>query len=100
MRFAILVYILFGGIAVANPLPLANNASARLYLASEQLTATVSLNRAIVKGVFQFNYRQDVPAPGQKSYVGLRVPLWFPELNPHGQQNLWVDAGSGSFPSA
>src|ERR1035437_9404366 len=82
MRLAILIYVLFGSIAVANPLALANNAVDRLYIASEQLTVTVSSNRATLRGVFRFNYRQDVPGPGQKSYVGLRVPVWFPELNP------------------
>lgn len=82
MRLAILIYVLFGSIAVANPLSLASIAGDRLYIASEQLTVTVSSNRATLRGVFRFNYRQDVPSPGQKSQVGLRVPVWFPELNP------------------
>jgi hypothetical protein len=63
MGLAILIYVLFGSIAVANPLALASNAGDRLYIASEQLTVTVSSNRATLRGVFRFNYRQDSPGP-------------------------------------
>lgn len=68
--------------AKANPIALALPARDRLYLASEHLRATVSSESAEVTGTFTFQYRQDAPAPGRKSFVMLEIPIWFPETHP------------------
>lgn len=65
-------------------------ASDRVYMSSERLTAVISPDKAELKGIFTFHYRADVPAPGQKSYVVLEIPIWFPE-------ERFKDASVGEF---
>ena len=54
----------------------------RLYMASEHLSASISPEVAELRGTFTFQYRQDAPAPGQRSFVMLEIPIWFPEADP------------------
>ena len=81
MRIAVLMNIAFCTITRANPLPVALPAADRVYMASEHLTASISPDAAELKGTFTFQYRQDVSAPGHRSFVMLEIPIWFPEHN-------------------
>jgi hypothetical protein len=82
MRIAILISLLFCAGASANPIALALPAADRIYMSSEHLTASISPVCAEFQGTFTFQYRQDVPAPGQRSFVMLEIPIWFPEQHP------------------
>jgi len=81
-RIAITVVAFTAGIAEGNPLPLAIPAADRMFMASEHLTATISPEVAEMHGTFTFRYRKDVSSSGQKSFVQLQVPIWFPETQP------------------
>ena len=82
MRVAILITFLFCDIAISNPLPLPLDATDRIYMSSEHLTASISPDVAELRGTFTFQNRHDVPAPGQRCYVMLEIPIWFPETQP------------------
>jgi hypothetical protein len=82
MRAIIIITFLFCIVARANPIGFALSAADRVYIASERLTVTVSPDVAELKGTFVFRYRQDVRNPGQKSFVMLEIPIWFPETHP------------------
>lgn len=71
----------FCALARGNPLASALPAADRLYMASEHLVASISPNAAELNGTFTFQYRPDVPTPGQKSFVMLELPIWFPEVH-------------------
>ena len=79
MRIAIFISYLVCAVARANPIALALPATDRIYMASEHLTASISTEVAELRGTFTFQYRQDVPVPGQRSFVMLEIPIWFPE---------------------
>jgi hypothetical protein len=82
MCIAILIFFLVCAAARANPVALALPATDRIYIASEHLTISISPEVAELRGTFTFQYRQDVPSPGQRSFVMLEIPIWFPEQHP------------------
>ncbi len=82
MRAAIFVSFMFCAVARGNPVALALPATDRIYMASEHLAAIVSPDVAELKGTFTFQYRQDVGSPGQRSFVMLEIPIWFPDSDP------------------
>jgi hypothetical protein len=82
MRIVIVISFLFCGVARANPIALALAATDRVYMSSERLTVGISPECAEFRGLFTFQYRQDVPAPGSPSFVMLEIPIWFPETHP------------------
>ena len=73
------IAFLFCAAVRANPLPVAFPAKDRVYMASEHLTASVSADRAELKGTFTFSNQ---PAVGQGPSIILEIPIWFPAVNP------------------
>jgi hypothetical protein len=90
MRIITFIAVLMCVVARSNPTVLTVPASDRVYMSSEHLTAVISPDEAQLTGSFTFHYRADVPAPGQKSYVVLEIPIWFPE-------ERFKDASVGEF---
>src|SRR5208337_4063308 len=89
MRLTVFICFVFSMVAMGNPLWVALPAADRIYMSSEQLTANISPAVAELKGRFTFKYRPDVPAPGQKSFVMLEIPIWFPEMESADPTEFW-----------
>jgi hypothetical protein len=91
MRLAAIIYVILCAAASANPLPGLNEAGALVYISSEQLSISLSPERANLKGVFTFKSRGTVKDPYMNQPVLMDIPIWFPEQNPKGSNvsGLW-----------
>jgi hypothetical protein len=82
MRTTTIIYAILCSIAAANPLPGLNSADALVYIASEQLSISISSERASLRGVFTFQSRGTVKEAFMNQPVLMDIPIWFPEQNP------------------
>src|ERR1019366_6188127 len=84
MRLPAIIYIILCAAAAANPLPGLRDAGALVYIGSEQLSISLSPERANLKGVITFRSLGTVKDAYMKQPVLMDIPIWVPEQNPKG----------------
>jgi hypothetical protein len=84
MRTTAFIYAILCCVAAANPLPGLNSADTLVYIASEQLSISISPESASLKGVFTFQSRGMVKEAYMNQPVLMDLPIWFPEQSPEG----------------
>jgi hypothetical protein len=91
MRLPTIIYVMLSAAAAANPLPGLNEAGALVYIASEQLSVSISHEGASLHGVFTFQSRGMVKEAYMNQPVLMDIPIWFPEQNSEGSNvtNFW-----------
>jgi hypothetical protein len=83
MRIIIALLLLFSVQAHANPLALPTPPTGdQIYIASEQLSISISPEDAVLKGKFTFRNSPDLEGAEKRNFpVTLKIPVWIPDTS-------------------